>query len=110
MARNKCLNYLRDHKKDRRLVLQIPEAEDMGFASKSSDADSQLLKRELRKIIYFGVSQISKRHREVFVLREFEERSYEEICQLTGEKLGTIKSRLSRAREAFARSVRPLLD
>ena len=49
-------------------------------------------------------------HRQVFVLRELEGRSYEEIAVMTGCNLGTVKSRLNRARHAFAQLIRPFLD
>jgi RNA polymerase sigma-70 factor (ECF subfamily) len=46
----------------------------------------------------------------VFVLRELEGKSYEEIAEITSCNLGTVKSRLNRARNAFASLVAPALD
>ncbi|MDQ8170618.1 MAG: sigma factor-like helix-turn-helix DNA-binding protein, partial [Gemmatimonadota bacterium] len=43
----------------------------------------------------------------VFVMRELEGRSYEEIAELTDCNLGTVKSRLNRARSAFAEVIAP---
>lgn len=43
-------------------------------------------------------------------MRELEGRSYEEIAALTGINLGTVKSRLNRARHAFAERIAPHLD
>jgi len=45
----------------------------------------------------------------VFVLRDLEGRTYEEIATLTGINLGTVKSRLNRARQAVAQMVGPQL-
>jgi RNA polymerase sigma-70 factor (ECF subfamily) len=45
----------------------------------------------------------------VFVLRELEGRSYEEIAEMTSCNLGTVKSRLNRARAAFAEIIGPVL-
>jgi RNA polymerase sigma-70 factor (ECF subfamily) len=46
----------------------------------------------------------------VFVLRELEGKSYEEIAEITHCNLGTVKSRLNRARQAFAELIGPYLD
>jgi RNA polymerase sigma-70 factor (ECF subfamily) len=56
------------------------------------------------------VQQLPAHHREVFVLRELEGKSYEEIAEITGVNLGTVKSRLNRARAAFAEVVAPLVQ
>jgi RNA polymerase sigma-70 factor (ECF subfamily) len=57
-----------------------------------------------------AVQQLPAHHREVFVLRELEGKSYEEIAEITGVNLGTVKSRLNRARAAFAEVVAPLVQ
>ena len=56
------------------------------------------------------VATLAPHHREVFVLRELEGRSYEEIAGIVGVNLGTVKSRLNRARHAFAERIAPYLD
>ena len=57
-----------------------------------------------------AVSQLPEHHRVVFVLREMEGKTYEEISEITGVNLGTVKSRLNRARNNFAQLIAPLLD
>ena len=56
-----------------------------------------------------GIRKI-RHHREVFVLRELEGKSYEEIAEITHTNLGTVKSRLNRARSSFADIIRPWVD
>jgi RNA polymerase sigma-70 factor (ECF subfamily) len=46
----------------------------------------------------------------VFVLRELEGKTYEEIADITGCNLGTVKSRLNRARNNFAQIVAPMIE
>ena len=56
------------------------------------------------------VRQLPESLRDVFVLRELEGMSYEEIAEITGCHLGTVRSRLSRARSSFAQLIKPMLD
>ena len=57
-----------------------------------------------------AVNALPEHHRVVFVLRELEGKSYDEIADITGCNLGTVKSRLNRARNNFAAVIAPLLD
>ncbi|TFH66137.1 MAG: sigma-70 family RNA polymerase sigma factor [Gemmatimonadales bacterium] len=72
--------------------------------------DDLFRKRHLREMVDNSVAQLPEHHRIVFVLRELEGKSYEEIAEITGCNLGTVKSRLNRARNNFARIIAPLLD
>jgi RNA polymerase sigma-70 factor, ECF subfamily len=72
--------------------------------------DDLYRKRHLREMIERAVEQLPEHHREVFVLREMEGKTYEEISDVTGVNLGTVKSRLNRARNNFAQIIAPMLD
>lgn len=72
--------------------------------------DDLYRKRHLKAMVDQAVSQLPEHHRVVFVLREMEGKTYEEISDITGVNLGTVKSRLNRARNNFAQIVAPLLD
>ena len=72
--------------------------------------DDLYRKRFLREKVSEAVEQLPEHHRAVFVLRELHGRSYAEIAEITGCTLGTVKSRLNRARNAFARIVAPMID
>jgi len=71
--------------------------------------DDLYRKRHLREVVEDAVARLPLHHREVFVLRELEGKSYEEIAEITRCNLGTVKSRLNRARSAFAGLVEPAL-
>jgi RNA polymerase sigma-70 factor (ECF subfamily) len=64
----------------------------------------------LKETIDRAVEQLPEHHRVVFVLREMEGKTYEEIAEITGVNLGTVKSRLNRARNNFAQVIAPMLD
>jgi RNA polymerase sigma-70 factor (ECF subfamily) len=72
--------------------------------------DDLFHKRHLREVVDESVARLPLHHREVFVLRELEGKSYEEIAEITHCNLGTVKSRLNRARTAFAALVGPVMD
>jgi len=72
--------------------------------------DDLFRKRHLRELVQWTVSQLPEHHRVVFVLRELEGKTYEEIAEVTNCNLGTVKSRLNRARNRFAQVIAPLLD
>ncbi len=72
--------------------------------------DDLFRKRHLRELVENSVAELPEHHRIVFVLRELEGKTYEEIADITGCNLGTVKSRLNRARNNFARIIAPLLD
>ncbi len=72
--------------------------------------DDLYRKRHLREVIENAVAALPEHHRIVFVLREMQGRTYEEISEITGVNLGTVKSRLHRARTSFAERIEPLLN
>ena len=65
-------------------------------------ADSQLLRQAL--------DELPMKFREVLVLRELEGLSYSEIAEVSNIRLGTVMSRLSRARERLRQSLASLLS
>ena len=72
--------------------------------------DDLFRKRHLKELVERSVAELPEHHRIVFVLRELEGKTYEEIADITGCNLGTVKSRLNRARNNFARIIAPFLD
>jgi len=71
--------------------------------------DDLYRKRYLKEKVDEAVKQLPEHHRMVFVLRELEGKTYEEIADITGVQLGTVKSRLNRARNNFARIIAPMI-
>ena len=72
--------------------------------------DDLFRKRFLKEKVEEAVAQLPEHHRIVFVLRELEGKTYEEIAEIADCNLGTVKSRLNRARNNFARIIAPMID
>jgi RNA polymerase sigma-70 factor, ECF subfamily len=83
------------------------EERPLEFEDPSSRPDDLFRKRHVRELVESSVAQLPMHHREVFMLREIEGRSYEEIAEITHCNLGTVKSRLNRARNSFAEIIEP---
>lgn len=60
---------------------------------------------ELKALIWEALATLGREHRAVLVLREMETLSYEEIAEALGVAPGTVKSRLSRARNALRKAL-----
>ena len=80
------------------------------FEDLSMRPDDLYQKRFLRRLVEDTVDELPEHHRLVFRLRELEGKSYEEISEITGVNLGTVKSRLHRARNSFAQRIEHLLN
>jgi len=76
----------------------------------SRQPDSEFNDKELGGIINDAIAKIPEKYRTSFVLREINQLSYEEIAAATGLKLGTVRSRINRARNHFRQLVEPLLE
>ena len=115
IASNLAKNELRNRSRNPLVLFQTIKAkfedEDrpLQFEDLHTRPDDMFRKRHLKEMVEQSVGQLPAHHREVFVLRELEGKSYEEIAEITGVNLGTVKSRLNRARTAFADIIAPLV-
>lgn len=116
IASNLAKNELRSRSRSPLVLYQAlrPRGEEdqrpLQFEASGSRPDDMFTGRYLRELVDATVATLAPHHREVFVMRELEGRSYEEIARLTDCNLGTVKSRLNRARHAFAERIAPYLD
>jgi len=77
---------------------------------KGNRPDLQLYNKQLRELILRAVEELPEGQRQIFTLRESEGKSYQEIAEILECNIGTVKSRLNRARTNFARIIEPYLD
>ncbi|MBD5162994.1 MAG: sigma-70 family RNA polymerase sigma factor [Oscillibacter sp.] len=101
LASNAAIDHLR---KNRRLRGEA-SLDDETLGVDAVDAAPSLQERaesaELREAVRRSMGELSWEHREALDLREYQELSYEEISERLGVDLGTVKSRISRARSAL---------
>lgn len=74
------------------------------------DLEERALRQERRRALELAVSKLPEYQRAMVVMFHMEERSYEEIAEIMEMPLGTVKSRLNRARIALKDLLKPYLE
>lgn len=72
--------------------------------------ESVLLSKEIAQTVNATIDQLPEELRTAIQLREIEGMSYEDIARIMDCPIGTVRSRIFRAREAIAERLKPLLD
>jgi RNA polymerase sigma-70 factor (ECF subfamily) len=89
----------------RRALVPLPEEHDVqdgeAMIATTPDPESTSVRRDERRMLHRLMSALPEEHREVLVLREIEEMDYREIAAVTNVPIGTVMSRLARARAAL---------
>ena len=114
IAINTAKNYLVARKRrplDYDVDLQDPTQYEMqARVSDIATPEGHALGEEVREVVEEAVEKLPEDLRMAIVLREIEGMSYEEIAQAMDCPVGTVRSRIFRAREAIDSRLRPLLD
>ena len=93
------------------LDLQDPEQYDLHAKLRETDTPEGLtLGKELKETVERAIAALPEDLRTAIILRELEGMSYEEIAQTMECPVGTVRSRIFRAREAIDKRLRPLLN
>ncbi|CAG9295915.1 RNA polymerase sigma factor RpoE [Celerinatantimonas diazotrophica] len=75
----------------------------------SSTPESVLLTDEIRQVVFTTIEQLPDELRTAITLREIDGMSYDEIAQIMECPVGTVRSRIFRAREAIDKQIQPLM-
>ncbi len=78
---------------------QVRESSGMEIVDDADGVDEGMLRIERVNLVRTAIQQLSEGHRSILVLREMEEHSYETIAEILEISIGTVRSRLSRARK-----------
>jgi RNA polymerase sigma-70 factor (ECF subfamily) len=74
------------------------------------DPENLLAGQDLQRVVEASLAALPEELRRALMLREFEGLPYEYIARIMGCPMGTVRSRIFRAREAIDRAVQPLLE
>ena len=101
LASNACVDLLR--REGRHQTAAGPSLNDeetkIDVADTAATPHEAAEQQELRELIEEGLQSLSPDHRQVLILREMHQLSYDEISQSLDIDVGTVKSRISRARK-----------
>lgn len=84
--------------------------EDAGLLHEVSTPENELMSKQVVNTVQLALQQLPEDLRSALTLREIEGLSYEEIASVMNCPVGTVRSRIFRAREAVAEKLRPLLE
>ena len=100
----------RKRRKRARISLdQCRETSGLEISDDSDDVDEPMLREERVKMVRVALSTLSEEHRSILVLREMEEHPYETIAEILEISIGTVRSRLNRARRQLKLSLEALI-
>lgn len=113
IAVNTAKNYLEARGRRPQGSADVAEAENYDDGSRLRDPASpeRLLQREqLQKALAEAIAGLPEELRSAFLLREYDGLSYEDIARILECPIGTVRSRIFRARDSVDRHLGPLLD
>ena len=93
--------------------IDVADAEqyDAGIRLRDNDTpERELMRQQMEQTVMRAVEALPEELRAAITLREVEGLSYEEIAQRMGCPIGTVRSRIFRAREAIDAELQPLMD
>lgn len=93
------------------ILAEDAESYEMGGNLREVDTpENEMLSNELRKIVFDTINSLQEDLRTAITLREMEGLSYEDIAEIMACPVGTVRSRIFRAREIIEAKIKPLLQ
>ena len=107
IAYNKCIDHLRKQKRrpTAPMTRLTPDGEEteLEFPDLRYEPQTELERRELQRALHDAIEALPDDQREILELREYGALSYEDIAEILKIPVGTVRSRLARARERAAK-------
>ena len=108
IVRHTCYSWLKENRPDEKVSLDDPEDAWRDLADASSNEPPALaIRKAEREQINAAIAALPAFYREVLVLRELEELSYNDIARIAEIPIGTVMSRLARARGLMRSALTP---
>lgn len=104
---NQCLDLLRKNKNKNKKEISLFQKNDddeewmIDQGNEKENVEKIMENKELKEILKEAIYQLKEDYKTVIVLRDINQYSYDEIAQILNISLGTVKSRLSRARASL---------
>lgn len=101
LTRNICIDFLRKQKRQKTISLQFREEDgeaELPIPDCAPLPEEQAQANEVRRALAAAIQKLPEDQREILVLRVVNDLPYEQIAEILDIKLGTVKSRLARAR------------
>lgn len=110
IASNACIDFLRAKKRRNDVSLTMQDENDgedkeLAVPDETPLPEEQLLAKEQQSAVMKAMNELPPDFREILQLRVVEELPYEEIAEILDIKVGTVKSRLARARELLRKNL-----
>ncbi len=102
ILRNRCLNFIQMRSRRREVSMDVLAER----IDQRAPPDREIIRKEQREMVWRAIFTLTPDHREVIVLRNFQDFSYREIAEALGISEGTVMSRLFYARKALAKALR----
>jgi len=107
IVRNRCRDLMRRGRVRRAEPLDAePDRWRPELVDNSVDPELDAERSELRRQVFAALGGLQRDHREILVLRDYQDLSYEEIAKVLRVPRGTVMSRLHRARKAMGAALR----
>lgn len=111
---NVCLDELRKRRHQPASLIAEDEEEkdpqEREIPDESGDPESLAEQQERQRLVQQAIGRLPEDYRAIIVLYDLRGLSYQQISQVLGVPLGTVKSRLNRARQALREELRPYLE
>lgn len=96
-----AFNNALSRQRKKRVDLSIEQSRELSGTDpldRNEAPDEPMMREERVSLVHQALNMLSEEHRSILVLREMEEMSYEDIAEILSINIGTVRSRLSRAR------------
>ena len=110
VSRNLCIDHYRSVRKERQTIDRGVDAGELSPASSDESPMAALEQRDRVALLRHALTALPPTLRTAVVMRDIQERSYQEIATELGLPEGTVKSRINRGRTELARRIRKLRE
>lgn len=105
ILRNLCLNFIRDNKNRKTEIIFEPEMNEQN----SINPEQIVENKQLTEMLNDAINRLEAEDREIIILREFENYSYEKISEMLKIPVGTVMSRLFYARKKLTAKLKKVM-